>query len=352
MTIEITMPDLATTEDTVLLLEWLVEAGQTVKAGEPLVEIETDKATMEVEAVASGIVVSLHAQAGERVAVGQVIAIIDDGKAAKVAETTPVTAPAEVIAEPQTNGSSAPIRKSSRRVSLFQRNKEARAKRGMFTATDMILLSPVQRETARRLQMSKQTIPHYYLNTSANAQAMINQREASAEPLVWDAFFVKAVALAMQSYQRMRYRFDEDKLVRIGSSAIGVAADIEGDLFVIPVNVPHEKSVVQISSEIRARLERIKAGDASARRLEPTLLTITNLGMENIESFTAVINPPEAGILAVGKIAAVPYIVDGALTIQQRVNMTLAVDHRVVNGRYGAKFLGQIVVELEQSASW
>lgn len=345
--IEITMPDLSTTEDFVTIVEWLVQEGDTVEFGDPLVEIETDKATMEVEAVESGVVVSIHAGVGEQVKTGQIIAVIDDGKTSTTSTTDDT--PQQSVPVMQTATPTKPISKSSNdggRISLFARNKARREKQAMVTNEDVILLSTVQRETARRLQLSKSTVPHYYLNTSANAAFMIAQRESSSEKLLWDAFFVKAVANALRDYEHLTYRFDEDKLVHIGT-AIGVAADIDDDLFVIPVDNAHTKSVAQISTDILDRLERIKSGDPAARRLEKTAMTITNLGMENIESFTAVINPPEAAILAIGKIMAVPYAVNNGLTIQERVNMTLAVDHRVANGRYAAKFLGKIVNELE-----
>jgi len=346
MTVEITMPDLSTTEDFVTVLEWLVEEGDNVEIGDPLVEIETDKATMEVEAIASGIIVSIQAQVGDQVKTGQIIALIDDGKTATTSTIDESAQSSAPVMQPVTTTKPVSKPRSSDRISLFARNKARREKQSMFTNDDVILLSAVQRETARRLQISKSTVPHYYLNTSADAASMIAQRESASEKLLWDAFFVKAVATALRDYERLTYRFDEDKLVRI-SNAIGVAADLDGDLFVIPVNNAHTKSVTQISSDIQNRLERIKAGDPAARHLEKTAMTITNLGMENIESFTAVINPPEAAILAIGKIMAVPFAINNSLTIQERVNMTLAVDHRVANGRYAAKFLGKIVDELE-----
>ncbi|MDX2140075.1 MAG: 2-oxo acid dehydrogenase subunit E2 [Chloroflexota bacterium] len=344
MRIEIKMPDLATTDSEVTLLHWLVEPGQTVKLGQPLLEIETDKATMEVESIAAGVLAAVHAQPGERVAVGQLVAVIENelSESATSVVAQPVIAQLdrEPLASPAPTPS--PMLDGTPRVSLFMSNKARRLQR-----ENMLTLSPIQRDVARRVQEAKQTIPHYYLHTSANAEPMAALRGASKHKLVWDTFFVMAAARALRSFEKMQFRFAGDSLAR-NPNAIGIAIDVDDELFVMAVDNPLALTLEAMSTQITDHVRRIKHGDPTAKRITPTWLTISNLGGENIESFQAVINPPGAAILSIGKI--MPTVVAkgiGQIVIEQRVQLGLAVDHRVINGRYAARFLGQIVHELE-----
>jgi pyruvate dehydrogenase E2 component (dihydrolipoamide acetyltransferase) len=198
------------------------------------------------------------------------------------------------------------------------------------------------------MQESKQAIPHFYLQTSANAEPLIERRRVDADSkIVWDAFFVHAAAKALGRFERMGLRFENDRLNPSGTDSIGVAVDIEGELFVISLAGPNKKSLESLSVEIRNSVEKMRSGEPAARRLQPAALTITNLGSTGIESFTAIVNPPEAAILAIGKIAPVAVVADGKVVPQNRVSLTLSVDHRVVNGKYAAEFLQAIVDELE-----
>lgn len=347
MDVEIKMPDLATADSEVTIVRWLVEPGQTVQRGQPLLEIETDKATMDVESIASGTLKIVHAPAGERVAVGQLIAVVESEAVAQpavaqvqAATEQPKVALLPVMAVPQT---------PSHRVSLFARNKAARLR----TSEQAIPLTAVQRDAARRLQESKQTIPHFYLNTSANAERIVALREAASQQtppvrMVWDAFFVQAVARALRAFDRMQYRFEGDRLVRHPGETIGVAADVDDVLYVVPVENPLSLTVEQISEQISTRIKRIRQGDPAAKKMGNTSITITNLGAEGIETFQAIINPPEAAILAIGKIASTVYAQsENQIVIQKRVSLSLSVDHRIANGRYAARFLSRVVQEIE-----
>ena len=133
-----------------------------------------------------------------------------------------------------------------------------------------------------------------------------------------------------------------------GTDAIGVAIDHEGELFVIAVASPAGKTVGQISAEIRQGVERLRSGDPDARRVRPALMTVTNLGVSNVESFTPIINPPEAAILGVGRVKPTPVArADGSIAVEPRCTLTLSVDHRIASGKYAGDFLGAIVEEIE-----
>jgi pyruvate dehydrogenase E2 component (dihydrolipoamide acetyltransferase) len=349
MRLEIKMPDAATTESEIRIVRWIVQPGQKVARGAPLLEIESDKAAMEVESVASGVLGEVRFQAGESVSVGDVIAVLEvdgDAPADVAAEPTSAT-PAKAAATRSPVTAKPAVRPATGGAGMFARNRAA--VEAAQAAVAGIPLSLAQRTTAQRLQASKQTIPHFYLQTSFNAAAIMARRQAvETQPVTWDAFFVLAVAKAIRRFDRFRCRLDGERLVPAGTDAIGVAVGTEDELFVIPVHAPAGKTVADISDEIRRGVERLRGGDQEIRRMQPALMTVTNLGMCNVERFVPIINPPEAAILGAGKVRPTPVaLASGELGVQHRGTLTLSVDHRIASGRYAAAFLEAIVTELE-----
>ncbi len=351
MEVEIKMPDLGTTEDQVRIIKWLVEVGEAVELGQPLLEIETDKASMPVESFVAGTLKSIEAAPDDEVSVGQVIAIIETG-AAGPAPPPPVGAEAPAPEAPATAGSEGEAAArprpagTKRGASMFARNRESARRRAGGGKT--VPLSAARRIVGRRMQESKQNAPHFYLQASANAEPMIARREAAAPArIVWDAFFVKAVAAGLDAFDRMRYRVSDNGLAVLPTPAVGVAVNFKDDLYVVPIREPRSLDLQQISDAIVSRLKRIRTGDPEARKLEPADLTVTYLGGVGVETFVAIINPPESAVLAVGKIEEAVIATGGKITVQQRVNLCLSVDHRVVNGRYAALFLKRVIEELE-----
>jgi pyruvate dehydrogenase E2 component (dihydrolipoamide acetyltransferase) len=340
-----TIPDLSTTGTTVKVINWLVEIGQPVKRGQPLLEVETDKATMEVEAYMTGILKEILAPPDTDVEVGQVIAIIETQD-----ESLPASKPIVESALSSSTQAPAPTAAptpESRPMGMFARNRQ-KTVQGPQEIQRPRSLTLNQRVVAQRMLESKQTIPHFYLQTSANAEPMMARRSAApGERPVWDAFFVYAVGKALKNYARLCVSFRDGQLIQQGVDAVGVAVDLDGELYVIQILNPASKSPEQISSDIRGGVQRLQEGDPDARKIHTANITISNLGAAGIEGFTAVINPPEAAILAVGKIGPSVIATDGQVVVQNRVSLTLSVDHRIVNGRYAAEFLQAIVDELE-----
>ncbi len=369
MRVEMTIPDLSTTGGTVRVIQWLVEPGQAVKRGQAILEVETDKSTMEVESYLSGVLLEVLAEPDTDVEVGQAIAVIETEEDAapgpKPADGKPeIAAGGRALAQPLAQ---AVAPEAPRPGGMFARNRQRAAQGAEAPATaapetaarsspaipPALPMTTAQRVTAQRMLESKQTIPHFYLQTSANAGPMLRRRaaaltgEAGGEKLAWDAFFVYAVGKALQKYERMRYSFIDGQLVPPETEAVGVAVDLDDDLYVVRIGHPAAKTPETISGEIRAWVQRLRQGDPEARKLGRANLTITNLGATGVEAFTAVINPPEASILAIGKVAPAAAVEGGQVVIQDRVSLTLSVDHRVVNGRYAAEFLQAVVAELE-----
>jgi pyruvate dehydrogenase E2 component (dihydrolipoamide acetyltransferase) len=349
MEFEVRMPDLATTGSAMTLLRWLAHPGDRVQRGQKLLEVETDKAATEVECTVTGVLRETRSNPGDSVCGGDLVAIIE------TAEThAGAPAPAATVG-PAGPAVSPPPPTAKRTGGLFARNREAAAQRVATAAVETkpgegVPLSLARRTAGRRLQQSKQTIPHFYLQTSANAQAMVARRQAALpEKLVWEAFFVQAVSRVLPNFGQLACRLEDDVLLPAHTNAIGVAVDIDGDLLIVPVAAPAQKTFGEISGELRGAIATLRQQESGDRKSRPGCFTITNLGGANVETFTAIINPPEAAILAVGKIR--PVVVprnETELAIETRVNLTLSVDHRVVNGKYAADFLGAVVAEIEQ----
>lgn len=348
MDVQLKMPDLGTTSEEIAVVRWLVEPGSRVERGTPVVEVETDKSTMEVEAVATGVLKEISVDAGSVAMVGEVLATI---------------ATAEGAESPDEAGTAAPQTAGKNRSGMFARNR-ARREAGASasgpkapepTATDRAASEPAAAVplgrsalvTAQRMQQSKQTAPHFYLRATINAEAISALREGASGTVLWDAFFVAAASAALGRFHRMAMKYEEKQLVPQAPDAVGVAVSVGDELFVPVIEEASRKSLQAISDEIRTAVSRIEAGDADARRLEPAAVTITNLGSTRVESFDAVINPPQASILAVGRISPVPWVENGHVVVQRRATLTLSVDHRVAHGKYAADFLSAIAEELE-----
>lgn len=352
MEIEIKMPDLGTNEDEIKVVRWLIEPGQAVGLGDELLEVETDKATMTVESVAQGVLKEIKVSADEKAQTGQVIAILEtaDSPAGPVtpAPVPPAPASSNVSSEsplPDVDRSARPRRAGS----MFARNREVAARDAARSdKSEYVPITTTQRIVGQRLQRSQLNAPHFYLGTSLNAEPMIRAREAQPEePAVWDAFVVKAVAAALAAYPRMRCRIEGDRFVRRQQMSVGVAVDVDDDVFVIPINDPGSQDVGAISREVRVGVERIRRGNSQTRKLQPADITITNLGSEGVDTFLPIINPPEASILSLGTIQPVVVAEGDQIKIQRRANLNLAVDHRIVNGKYAARFLKKIIEHLE-----
>jgi pyruvate dehydrogenase E2 component (dihydrolipoamide acetyltransferase) len=362
MRFQMKMPDVSTNDSDVRIVRWLIEPGQAIERGQPLLEVETDKATMEIESPASGVLQDVRSPANDSVGVGHIIAVLEVHDATATASPSPPAVldciPDRVPLLRRSSDDAAPIRETASQqaasptasVGMFARNRAAAAaKTPPKPAAQAIPLTLAQRVAGKRLQESKQTIPHFYLQTSANAAAMIARRKA-AEPakLAWDAIFVQAVAKAIGRFERFACRFENDQLVPAATDAIGVAIDVENELYVIPIASPAAKTVEQISNEIRSHVQHLREGSPDAKKLRPALMTITNLGLANVEGFIPVINPPEPAILGIGRVMPTPVARDdGSLGVEHRCTLALCVDHRVCSGRYAAAFLDAIVNELE-----
>ena len=384
------MPALGVAQEKGTLLNWLKAEGQSVTKGEPLMEIETDKATVEIEAPASGILTNVTASAGDEIPVGNKIAVIL-APGEKFAETPPARSQGRDQALPQ----SAPVKpgrkfeEKSQQSGVIKASPAARriarekglelsavrgtGPEGAVLTDDLIRLSaaplaapggpakiketvqltPMRRIVGERMTQSKQTAPHFYLSIDADMTEVTRQRNAlkvkgeQEIPSVND-FIVCATARALREVPSLNAAFTEQGVQFYSDINIGVAVALDDGLV-----VPVIRNADRISLEELGKQSRNLAEKAQKKKLLPSdyeggTFTISNLGMFGVDSFIAIINPPQCAVLAVGRVA--PRVVaDGeAVVIRSLMTATLSADHRVVDGAHAASFLQQLKEQLEK----
>lgn len=407
----ITMPKLGFDMQEGTLVRWVRAEGENINKGDVLAEIETDKATVEVESSASGIVRKLLVDQGAVVPIGAPIAIVGTkdeklevlaatqagpadprpaslatptpGPAAAEASSTAVT-PAEVAA-----GKASPLaRRMAREADLdlatlrgtgpggriVRKDIEsalASGKAGRSTAAAprvaaagtvsrddvTIPLSRLRQAIARRMAESKSTVPHFYVTHEYKADALVDLREQAnsvlppEEKLSVNDLIVKATALCLREFPNLNAVFQGDHVLRRGAVNIGIAVAIEGGLLTVVCKDADQKPVRQISAEVKSMAARVRSGKVHPDDIEGSTFTVSNLGMFDVENFGAIINPPEAGILAVGSARRVAVVQEGQIRAGWRMKATIAVDHRVSDGAEAAQFMQALAKHLEAPAS-
>ena len=411
MSIELKMPALSPTMEEGTLARWLVKEGDTVSSGDLIAEIETDKATMEFEAVDEGVITQLLVPEGtDGVKVGTVIAIIqgeDDDATAAPKAAAPVAAkepkPAAVAAAPApapvTPPVATPSHSSGDRIKASPLAKRIAANSGVdlaaisgtgpngrivkadveafsgagrspATATAMdpglrreapaapvaaidtdiphevVKLSNMRKTIARRLTESKQQVPHIYLTVDVRLDALLKLRgelNASLEPrgirLSVNDMLIKALGLALIQVPKCNVSFAGDNMLQYSRADISVAVSVPTGLITPIVTDAANKSLSKISTEIAELAGRAKEGKLQPHEYQGGTASISNMGMMGIKQFEAVINPPQAMIMAIGAGEKRPYIVDDALAIATVMSATGSFDHRAIDGADGAQLM-------------
>ncbi|WP_395627890.1 pyruvate dehydrogenase complex dihydrolipoamide acetyltransferase [Sphingorhabdus sp.] len=411
MSIELKMPALSPTMEEGTLARWLVKEGDTVSSGDLIAEIETDKATMEFEAVDEGVITQLLVAEGtDGVKVGTVIAIIqgeDDGTTAAPKAAAPVAAqapkPAAVAAAPAPAPAPAPVtapsHSSGDRIKASPLAKRIAANSGVDLAAisgtgpngrivkadverstkntasaelvearptgdsrpstgsgltvdggdiphEVVKLSNMRKTIARRLTESKQQVPHIYLTVDVRLDALLKLRgelNASLEPrgikLSVNDMLIKALGLALIQVPKCNVSFAGDNMLQYSRADISVAVSVPTGLITPIVTDAANKSLSKISTEIAELAARAKEGKLQPHEYQGGTASISNMGMMGIKQFEAVINPPQAMIMAIGAGEKRPYIVDDALAIATVMSATGSFDHRAIDGADGAQLM-------------
>jgi pyruvate dehydrogenase E2 component (dihydrolipoamide acetyltransferase) len=427
MATNILMPALSPTMTEGNLARWLKQEGERIKAGDVIAEIETDKATMEVEAVDEGILGRILVPAGTQgVKVNDVIAVlVEAGEAVPAAGAAPKAAPAAVpapaapapVAAAPAAAAPAPAAASGDRVfasplarrmaaqagldigkvagsgpngRIVKADVDAALSRGpapVAAATPVAAPAPVaaprpaapvatvaitaphtavpnssiRKVIARRLAESKATIPHFYVSTDVEIDALLkiradlNARSPKDGPgafkLSVNDLVIKATAVTLRRFPNVNAIWTEDAILQLHDVDISVAVSIPDGLITPIVKGADIKGLAAISTEMKDLAARAKTGKLKPEEFQGGGFSISNMGMYGVKDFAAIINPPQAGILAVSAGEQRPVVKNGALAIATVMTLTLSVDHRVIDGALAAEFLQALKRNIEDPLS-
>jgi pyruvate dehydrogenase E2 component (dihydrolipoamide acetyltransferase) len=377
MPVEVILPKLTTTMDEGTLAGWLKQEGDLVQAGQPLFELETDKTTMTVEAPASGTLSRIVVPVGSAVPIGTIVAwiAIDKNEAAAVPERESlVAAPGgqRVKASPLArriaqeygldllalsgSGPEGRIIEADVRAALEQR---AVAEAAASTAAPrpgqrLVPVSPVRRLIAERLAASARTVARVTLTASVDATRLVDWRsrlkdQPRREPVpTYTDLILFLVARLLPEHPDLNARFEGEAIHWVEAVNIGIAVDTERGLLVPVVREADKKDLPALARETAGLIEKTRAGRASPEELSGGTFTLTNLGMYGIETFTPIINLPECAILGVGQIAPKPAVYQNEIVARQMLALSLAFDHRLVDGAPAARFLQALKALIEE----
>ena len=411
---DIIMPRLSDTMEEGTIARWLKQPGDQVSRGEVIAEIDTDKATMDLEAYEDGVLERILVGEGSTAPIGQAIASLAGPGGAPAPAATVARAPASEPAPaapapsvapenpaaslgtsdrpvaPTSSPLSSPLARSlARRHGLeiadivgsgpggrvVRADVEAAIGDGRAAVAAMATPGPLatpssgaerggddveivplgnlRRRTAERLSISAQ-VPHFSLTSVVDAERLVAFRgevnrglDDSTKKISVTDLLVKACATVLRGNPEINSSWDGDKLLRYRRINIGLAVAVPDGLAVPVVQDADRKSVREISAESRALAERARQGKLSLNDIGGGTFTISNLGMFGIDQFTAVLNPPQAAILAVGAARSEPIVRDGAVVAGTTMKLTLSVDHRVLDGATAATFLAELCATLE-----
>jgi pyruvate dehydrogenase E2 component (dihydrolipoamide acetyltransferase) len=392
--IPILMPQAGNTMEEGTVLSWRVKEGDQIQVGQVICEIETDKATMDFEAPDAGRLARIVAPPGEIVAVKELIALLADsdadadaylasqGKPTAVAESTPAVttapagangnrskrsaAPAAVLAEGRVKASPAARKLATERGLSLAAVVSGSGPGGRILSTDLghvdvqvnvtapvtggeirRPLSKMRRAIGLNLQQSKQTVPHFYVQTTIDADPLLEfyRAQKSGANCTLNDVIVLAVGRTIRDFPAVRSQIVGSEIVEYPHANIGIAVGVDEGL-VVPVVVGVDTlSLAQLAAETKRIVEQARTG--RLENIGKGLFTISNLGMFGVEEFSAIINPPESGILAVAAACEAVLVKNGAMRVGHQMTMTLSADHRIVDGVMAAKFMQRLQAILE-----
>jgi pyruvate dehydrogenase E2 component (dihydrolipoamide acetyltransferase) len=374
LALSVVMPALEMAQETGKLVAWRKQEGERVTRGEPLMEIETDKAVVEVEAEGDGILGGLRAKPGDIVAVGRTIAWIlapgEQPPAADDAAPAARQAGGTAAAPPSRNapaGASAPAeapRPERAPMSPRARRLAAEAAAARAAVQDASVAdrppasAPAQaaggttwRIMAERMTAAWTSIPHFYVRREIDAAALAAWRErpdAKTAGVTLTDLLVALVARTLRQHPRVNAAWLNGSVHYNDAVHIGVAVAVDDGVVVPVIRDADQLAAEQIAARRRELLERARAGRLRPEDLSGGTFTISNLGMYDIDAFSAIVNPPQAAILAVGRVADRVVARGGHAVVRPIMDVTLSCDHRVVDGARAAEFLRALATAAEQ----
>jgi pyruvate dehydrogenase E2 component (dihydrolipoamide acetyltransferase) len=377
MAVSIVMPALEMAQETGKIISWLKKEGDSIAKGEPIAEIETDKVVLEIEATADGVLAGVSAAAGDVIPVGKTIAwIVAPGEqppeeasaAAPAARTmtaqhasaaTASAAPASRHEVPEAKASPkarrmakelgvdlTKVRGTGPGGTISGEDVEAAAKAAPAPAAGPVALSSIARLMAERTTQSWTTAPHFFLVREIDASGLIAAREKHGKAITHTDLLVALVARALAKHPKMNASWMGSAIQLNPHINISIAIAVKDGVVGAVIPNADSASLADISARRQDLAERARAGRLHPPDVTGGTFTISNLGMFGVDAFSAIITPPQAAVLAVGRIADRVVPVNGLIGIRPILTMTLSSDHRVVDGAQAAAFLKDVAEAL------
>ncbi len=404
----INMPKLGFDMAEGLLVRWVKQVGENINKGDVLAEIETDKATVEVESSVSGVVLQLIVDQGTMVPVNAPIAVVgaagekvevESGKKKEevpAPQSAPTTASASSnISSPESSsvvdGQSSTVKASplakkiarDQKVDLsnvkgtgpggriVRKDIETALAGGQLTVASsqsakpsttnyqpttedrIIPTTKLRQAIGRRLVESKTTIPHFYVTHEYKMDALMDMRKQvnaylpDNEKVSVNDFILKAVALSLRQFPNLNAALKGTDIIQFGHVNVGVAVTVPGGLMTVVVKDTDQKTLRQISGEVKAMAGRARDGKVKPEDVDGSTFSTSNLGMYDVEEFIAIVNPPEAAILAISSAREIPVVENGQIKAGWRMKATISVDHRISDGAEAAQFMQALAGFLE-----
>ncbi len=385
------------------LVRWVKQVGESINKGEVLAEIETDKATVEVESSASGVVLQHIVEQGTVVPVNAPIAVVGaagetvseqpSASRKKIEDEKPLPTQGKVDAIPQPSSSpetsavsnppsgvkASPLaKKIAKDNNINLASLQGSGPNGRIVKKDVesaltssqpsavsrqlpitnyenqvIQTTKLRQAIGRRLVESKQTVPHFYVTHEFKMEALMDIRKQinaylpDNEKVSVNDFILKAVALTLRQFPNLNASIKGNEIIQFGNVNVGVAVTVPGGLLTVVVKNTDQKSLRQISAEVKAMASRAREGKVKPEDVDGSTFSTSNLGMYDVEDFIAIINPPEAAILAISSAREVPVVENGQIKAGWRMKATISVDHRVSDGAEAAQFMQKLAEFLE-----
>jgi pyruvate dehydrogenase E2 component (dihydrolipoamide acetyltransferase) len=398
---EVTIPNLGYTMRVAKIIKWLKSVGDPIEANETLLEIETDKVAYGIESPVTGFVRAILANLGDEIPVGNIVAIlggadekIDLDLPRKRDKEMPPSQPDRAVvqkesisisSQPLPTGSfilASPVAKKmakekgidlslvkgsgrSGRIRMtdveryLSESKPVRPEvipsSGLTDVAEIVPMTTMRRTVAERLSQSSHDAPHFYLCMDVDmteskklCNSLLKKVEMKTQVrLSLNDIFIKAAAVTLRDYPRLNARLKSDQIEVLRNMNIGLAVALPEGLIVPAIERADQKRLWQIAQERKDLVERARQGSLSLTEIERGTFTISSLGIYDIRFFTSILNPPQAAILSIGKIFDRPVARNGEIVIRPIVEITLAIDHRIVDGALGAQFLQDFKDSLE-----
>jgi pyruvate dehydrogenase E2 component (dihydrolipoamide acetyltransferase) len=403
MATKILMPKLSDTMSEGVILKWLKKEGEKVKQGETLVEIESDKADMELEAYDSGVLRKILVPEGGKAGIGAPIGIIasaNEDITELLSEAPPISQQTTIIETSKEESPSTPLPSLSRpgtpsnatnghlkasplakRLAIENkielRSITGSGPQGRIIKRDIepiidgkkpisakvpapvipgghrdVELSLIRKTIAKRMQESKQTVPHFYVTVEIDMDPAMSFREqlnaATDSKISFTDILIKAVASTLMRHPNVNATYLGNTMRQFGEAHIAVAVALEEGLITPVLRNCEQKTIIQINGELHDLAERARSRKLKPEEYQGATFTISNLGMFGVDDFVAIVNPPEGAILAVGSIIEKPVVKKGQIVIGHTMKVTLSSDHRIIDGAVAARFLQDLKVVIEK----